>query len=719
MRQISLFQRFYTWASHQPRLAATLLVGLLVAGQAQAQTAPAIKLEAESATLTGVNVATATAGYSGTGYVSDFDAATDNVTFSFQATAAQYDLVIQYTAPSGTKNYDLTVNGASASKTFVGPVAGFSTTTAGRYTLLAGTNTVKIASGWGYYGIDYITLVPVGTTPAPVVPLINGRLEAEAGVLSGVTVATAPSGFSGTGVVTGFDNAADNVSLTFNTTAGLYKVGIGYNAPNGDKGFNLQINDENATGMLTGNGSSYGTANAGTFLLKAGLNTIVIKNGWGYYNVDYIQLTPTTVSLPAPVPNVLADANATPNAKALLTYLRSLQGLKVLAGQHASPQDTLADIRYIIRKTGKEPALASFDLIEYSPSRIQFGSNPTGYSERYLAWAAQDQGKGIVSLMWHWNAPTDLINSATNPWWRGFYTAGTTFDIAAVMADPTGSRYQLLLRDIDAIAVQLKKFQDANIPVLWRPLHEAPGGFFWWGAKGPAAYKALWQLMYTRLTNYHQLHNLIWVYSTTQSPPASWYPGDAYVDITGPDLYLAPTANMSGDWNGFQTQFGGSKLVALTETGNLPDPDKVRAFATWWSWFNVWSGADYIRAQPQALLQRVYTDADIITRDELPNWRSTVMATQNAAPAAGLLAVFPNPATGPTLEARLTLAAAQAVNIEFTNVLGQCVAGLHTSLRAGENTFQLPIGGLGGGIYQLTVRADGRPAYTTRVVIAQ
>lgn len=542
------------------------------------------------------------------------------------------------------------------------------------------------------------------------------RIEAETGVLAGVSVATTPPGYSGTGVVTGFDNATDNVTLTFTAPAGLYKISLGYNAPYGNKGFELTINGVAASGMLTGNSTSYGQAEAGTFLLPTGSNTVVVHNGWGYYNIDYLELTPTTVAPPAAVPATLADPKASAITKALFLYLRGLQGTKVLAGQHADPQDTLADIRYIMRKTGKEPALGSFDLIEYSPSRRQYGANPTGYAEQYLAWAAQDQGRGIVSLMWHWNAPADLLNSATNPWWRGFYTDASTFNIETVMADTLGLRYGLLVRDIDSIATQLKKFQRAGIPVLWRPLHEAPGAFFWWGAHGPAPYKALWHLLYRRLTNHHQLHNLIWVYSTTQNPPLDWYPGDAYVDIAGPDLYLAASANMSGDWNGYQTQVGGRKLVALTETGNLPDPANVRAFATWWSWFSVWSGS-YIRQQPVALLQRVYTDADIITRDELPNWRATPLAAQAPSLPTDALGVYPNPTTGATLTATLTLPTAQAARLELTNVLGRQVYGVDTGLRAGLNTLQLPTSQLHAGVYLLTVRLAGQPALAKRVIV--
>ncbi|MBC7921099.1 MAG: hypothetical protein H7Z75_08390 [Ferruginibacter sp.] len=246
-------------------------------------------------------------------------------------------------------------------------------------------------------------------------------------------------------------------------------------------------------------------------------------------------------------------------------------------------------------------------------------------SEAIIDWAKKGEGRSIVSLLWHWNAPTDLINQAPDKlWWRGFYTDATTFDLAAVLADKNGERYQRILRDIDAIAWQLKKFQAADVPVLWRPLHEAPGGWFWWGAKGSGPFKELWRILYDRLTNHHSLHNLIWVYAGTAVINPDWYPGDQYVDAVGLDVYAEATANMSGNWANAQAQFDGKKLVTLSETGNLPNADKIRGFGTWWSSFSVWTGTDWIRKQPLDRLNALYADPDVITRDELPNWRPTV-----------------------------------------------------------------------------------------------
>jgi len=106
----------------------------------------------------------------------------------------------------------------------------------------------------------------------------------------------------------------------------------------------------------------------------------------------------------------------------------------------------------------------------------------------------------------------------------GFYTSAVTFDIAATLANKNGTDYQLIIRDIDAIAVQLKRLQAKKIPVLWRPLHESgSGGWFWWSAKGPGPVKELYRILYNRLVTYHKINNLIWVWN---SPEPAYYPGD-------------------------------------------------------------------------------------------------------------------------------------------------------------------------------------------------
>ena len=93
-------------------------------------------------------------------------------------------------------------------------------------------------------------------------------------------------------------------------------------------------------------------------------------------------------------PKTLTDPNATSETKSLMSFLVDYYGMQVLSGQ----QD-LSEIEYIESVTGKQPAVGVFDLIEYSPSRIEHGSNPTGQVESWINWA--NTGGGIVSSSWH------------------------------------------------------------------------------------------------------------------------------------------------------------------------------------------------------------------------------------------------------------------------------------------------------------------------------
>ena len=51
-------------------------------------------------------------------------------------------------------------------------------------------------------------------------------------------------------------------------------------------------------------------------------------------------------------------------------------------------------------------------------------------------------------------------------------------------------------KTMDVIADILRRFQDENIPILWRPFHESYGTWFWWGAKGAKVARDLYRLMF-------------------------------------------------------------------------------------------------------------------------------------------------------------------------------------------------------------------------------
>ncbi|MDT0320092.1 glycosyl hydrolase [Streptomyces millisiae] len=438
--------------------------------------------------------------------------------------------------------------------------------------------------------------------------------EAEDGTLRGVNVASTAAGYSGTGYVEGFDVAEDEVEITIpDSPGGLHELTVVYRAPYGQKNAVLLLNGGGHGEITLAATDAFTPLPAGRVLLEPGDNTVTVRSGWGWYEIDAITVSPVPPRPPHQVDDVPVDPQATPEARSLLSYLASQYGETILSGQQS-----LDDIAWLEQNVGRAPAIAGLDLMDYSPSRVERGTTSQEV-ENAVSWDARG---GITTFSWHWNAPTGLIDEPGREWWRGFYTDATTFDVAAALADPSSEEYALLLRDIDAIAVQLERLQDAGVPVLWRPLHEAEGGWFWWGAKGPEPAKELYRLMYDRLTNTHGLHNLVWIWNSVD--PA-WYPGDDVVDIVSADSY--PPAGdhgpVSATYERLVDLVDDTKIVAMTENSGIPDPDLLEAYQADWSWFLTWSG-DFIRdgvVNSREHLARVFGHERVITLDELGDFR--------------------------------------------------------------------------------------------------
>lgn len=269
-----------------------------------------------------------------------------------------------------------------------------------------------------------------------------------------------------------------------------------------------------------------------------------------------------------------------PEAEALLQYLKEIEGEKTLSGTTANVNWNINEAKWVYKHTGKWPALNFFDFIHlpFSPANWIDYSNVT----EVVNW---HRNGGIVGCMWHWNMPTnDGQDWTCTP---GSGEKQTSFDVRKIF-DTESTEYKQMMNDIDKVASTLKKLNQRKIPVLWRPLHEAGGMWFWWGLDANAC-NELWRVMYDRLTNYHGLNNLIWVWTSAAawnrpySEGYKWYPGDEYVDIVGIDIYNNNSAS-----NIFSTCYkmlrkkSPDKLIALTECGNLaPIGQQWKAGARW------------------------------------------------------------------------------------------------------------------------------------------
>ena len=200
-----------------------------------------------------------------------------------------------------------------------------------------------------------------------------------------------------------------------------------------------------------------------------------------------------------------------------------------------------------------------------------------------------------------------------------FYKADTEFDATNATVEGTWEN-KVFTEDLKNTAAYLKLLRDADIPILWRPFHEAAGGWFWWG-KDAVSFKSLWIAMF----NYFKaegLDNLIWVW-TTEGNDADWYPGDQYVDIVGRDIYNKETADCVSEYTSIAGNYG-NKIVSLSECGTVGLISEQWASGARWSWFMPWydgtneDGSPVVHAD-EAWWKDAMNQEFVVSRDELPS----------------------------------------------------------------------------------------------------
>lgn len=247
----------------------------------------------------------------------------------------------------------------------------------------------------------------------------------------------------------------------------------------------------------------------------------------------------------------------------LLTYLKSLVGNHVLSGQFtenggagATGYYNLNPITAIHGTTGQWLGLLGIDA--QVGGVYGYDSSPfSGYAQAY--W----QAGGLLEMNWFSNNPVNGNGlqdfQAPAGGWSDVYTPGTA-------ANNTFTGY------LNTLAANLQLYQNAGIPLLFRPFVEMNGDWWWYAPGGccgtnstitNAQFIALWQYTWNYLTNTKGLNNLVWIYSVNACGPnagyaceGAMYPGAAYVDVIGWDVYTdTPGQGSQGDYT-YLSSFG-------------------------------------------------------------------------------------------------------------------------------------------------------------------
>ena len=433
------------------------------------------------------------------------------------------------------------------------------------------------------------------------------KVEAEQGQYSGgVSYQTDVSGYEGAGYLKGFwtKNSKLTVKVTVSKHA-LYRIVMRYHGAGGNSQY-LSINNEPSNQLALPVNNGFSDLNMGSYPLKAGENVITYQGDWGDVWVDNFKVY-TVPKSEFNVDKEPIDKNASANTRKLYDFLCTNFGQKIISGYlNGSPVNGVSD---------RLPMLYSWEFMSYTEGypykwdnatgKHVFGIVENGDVEKAIDWYTSTGGKGVVSFQWHWCPP-----SGASPGQNTFYTNNTTFDVREAVKSGTEAN-KLILRDIDDIARQLKKLADKDIPVLFRPLHEAGGAWFWWGAKGAEPCLALYDILQDRLMNQHQLHNLLWVWST---PEENWYPGNTKVDVFGYDSYPGEF-NYSPQyfaWNRLYTISKGQKILAMSENGAIPNIDDCLNTGAPWAYFVPWNELLYSNNTTDHI-RDVYTNKNVLS----------------------------------------------------------------------------------------------------------
>lgn len=417
---------------------------------------------------------------------------------------------------------------------------------------------------------------------------------------------------------------------------GRYSIYVAGDGIGGEKYAKCSVNGSSGEFRL----NTYAEVEMGTYFLDEGKNTIVITPSWTWFDIDYLRIDVHKEEYAFDISATPADANATEAANHMYTFLCNNFGKKTISGMMTGDMSSANgnitnhdDIKAVYEASGKYPALVGFDFL-FATGRTENEGWCKEYTRKVIELAKDIYRRGgVPAFSWHWHDPSRKTDS--------FMVDDSSISISQALKsdgswNTSSELYQYIIHDIDIIADYFLELQEANMACIFRPLHEASGGWFWWGRnKSATDFVKLYRLIFDEMTKVKGVHNVLWVWNAG-AYDVDWNPGDEYYDIVSADIYNNPFDYSSNSSTFYQlkTLTHGKKIIALSENGPIPDIDKQAdedAMWSWWMpWYQTWSG-NFVDQTSQEEWRKCMNDERVITLDDLSTPSGISIPTMNPA----------------------------------------------------------------------------------------
>ena len=244
----------------------------------------------------------------------------------------------------------------------------------------------------------------------------------------------------------------------------------------------------------------------------------------------------------------------------LMQVLTDVSGsMQIIVGEEVEAGTTptiFSDcVKLFTDATGTYPSIMGIDLACYGMQLMDCGDeNWSSFICDIVDYCSEG---GIVTASSHFDNPGDP-SKAVRGNLLGLESGGGTIDLYEKAFEEVlteGTEFNTFWKnELKEDARFLKALGDNGVTVIWRPLHEMNGDWFWFcttqhGYTLDSSYlKRMWIYMYDYYVNELGLTNLIWHFGPNTSTNvddtpgglmSEWYcyPGDEYVDMVGVDWY--------------------------------------------------------------------------------------------------------------------------------------------------------------------------------------